>query len=297
MMKKFQHIAVLKGGPSAEREVSLNSGKAVASGLRTSGYTVDEIDVTAHDFSLDPSVEAVFIALHGDFGEDGGVQTLLHERNIPYTGTRFDKMPLSFDKRTTKKLLVKHGLPTAPYEVLSRGEARTLALPAVIKPPVQGSSIGVHRVLQESEWAPALDEAFGYDQELLVESFVRGREFTVGMLGDDALPIIEIVAPEGNYDYAAKYTSGMTEYLVPAPISQSLTERMKALAMETFRVLGGRDLGRVDFMVNEAEELFILELNTIPGFTETSLLPKAARYSGLSFPDLCGRIMEMASVE
>ncbi len=295
--KTYQHIAVLMGGPSAEREVSLNSGRAVAEALRSRGYRVDEVDVRDTTLQIPTGVEAVFIALHGTFGEDGQVQDLLRERNLPYTGSDAASSRLAFDKLATKRLFEREGLSTAPYEVISANEQRTLPLPVVVKPVRQGSSIGIHRVFDERDWPAALADAAAYDEQVLVEKFIKGRELTVGVVGEEQLPVLEIKAPEGYYDYRAKYTKGVTEYLVPAPVSETCARQCRDLAGRAFRALGCRALARVDFRMNSDGDLFILEVNTIPGFTATSLLPKAARARGIEFPDLCERIMQMARVQ
>ncbi len=295
MTRILKKIAVLKGGPSAEREVSLRSGGAVANALRSCGYAVVEIDVqTASLPALPADTDVVFVALHGDFGEDGQVQALLETRGIPYTGSDPTSSRASFDKRIAKRLLVEAGVPTPAYELLRPGAARTLPLPVVVKPPCQGSSIGVHRVFDESDWAAACEDALRYGEDALVEAFIPGRELTVGIVGHEALPVVEIVAPNGWYDYRAKYTPGTTNYLVPAPLPAADAARCQEIAGKTFRALGCRGLGRVDLRMTDSGELFVLELNNIPGFTETSLLPKAARLAGMDFTRLCDRIVRLA---
>ena len=292
--KNWSKVAVVMGGPSAEREVSLTSGRAVVDALRSAGYEVSTIDYDGESLALAPDIEAVFIAIHGEFGEDGKVQAELERLGIPYPGTRGNKMPLSFDKITTKRLLVEHGLPTATFEVLREGDERSLPLPVVVKAPKQGSTIGLHLVFEESEWAPAVADVLTYGEEYLVETFIPGRELTAGLLDGDPLPLVEIKPAEGFYDYAAKYVTGDTTYVCPAELPQDITDQVQALAAKCFSVLGAEHLGRVDFRLNEAGELFILELNTIPGFTATSLLPKAAAAKGIDFENLCRLIMEMS---
>lgn len=294
MARRFQHVAVLKGGPSAEREVSLASGAAVARALRGLGYDVAEIDLTTTEVLLPPSTEAVFIALHGTFGEDGTLQALLDGRGLPYTGPGAEASRIAFDKVESKRRFERAGVATPRWEVLDRGARRTLPLPVVVKPPRQGSSIGVSRVFRDEEWAPAIDEALRYDREALVEAFVDGAELTVGVVGEQVLPVIEIRAPAGAYDYRAKYTKGVTEYLVPAPLDAETTRRCQELAWSAFAALGCRGLGRVDLRLAPDGAAFVLEVNTIPGFTETSLLPKAARQAGLDFPQLCETILNLA---
>lgn len=296
MERRFQRVGVLLGGPSAEREVSLRSGTAIAGGLREAGYDVTAIDLPGTDLDVPEGVEAVFIALHGTFGEDGTLQGMLVDRSVPYTGSGPLSSRKAFDKGLTKQVLDEQGIATPRYEVLRRGEQRRLRLPVVVKPPRQGSSIGLHRVVREEDWAPAFADSLRYDEDVLVEEFIEGTELTVGIVGAHVLPVLEIRAPEGNYDYAAKYTSGLTEYLVPAPLPDKQAAACRALAHEAYQAMGCSGFGRVDLRMRQSGEPFVLEVNTIPGFTQTSLLPKAARAAGMEFPDLCMRIMETAGV-
>ncbi len=294
--KKFKKVGVLMGGPSAERDVSLRSGAAIAGALRTRGYDVLEIDLKTASVDVPAGVEAVFVALHGEFGEDGGVQAILRERKIPYTGSGPEASELAFDKVLSKKIFADNGIPTPKYEILGPGQRRTMQLPVVVKPVRQGSSIGVHIVADESRWLASYSDALVHGGEVLVESFIEGSELTVGLVGDQVLPVLEIRAPKGFYDYQAKYTKGVTEYIVPAPIPEERARTCQQLAVRVFESLGCRDMARVDFRMNSKGELFVLELNSIPGFTETSLLPKSARAAGIEFPELCDRILGMASV-
>jgi D-alanine-D-alanine ligase len=296
MKKRFSHVAVLKGGISKEREVSLRSGAAVANGLRETGYIVDEIDVNGPDFIVPAGVEAVFIALHGNFGEDGQIQRILEQKHIPYTGADPQASWLAFAKNLAKDIMMRHKIATPAYEILRPGQKRTLPLPVIVKPTRQGSSFGVHMVLDENDWITALTEAMTYNNETLVEEYIAGRELTVGIVGNEVLPVIEIRAPEGNYDFHAKYTKGITEYLVPAPLTKEQTGLCQRLARETYCALQCRGLGRVDLRLSPQGRMYVLELNTIPGFTETSLLPKAAKAAGYGFSNLCERIMEMAMI-
>jgi D-alanine-D-alanine ligase len=296
MSRKFKQVEVVKGGFSKEREISLRSGAAVANGLRQAGYSVREIDVTGPDFTVPSGVEAVFIALHGEFGEDGQIQKILAGKNIPYTGANAEGSWLAFSKDLAKDILVRRKIATPAYEILQPGRKRTLPLPVIVKPVRQGSSFGVHRVLLESEWPDALAEALTYNNEVLVEEYIAGQELTVGIVDDEVLPVIEIRAPEGNYDFYAKYTKGVTEYLVPAPLEKEYTSLCQRLARETYNALQCRGLGRVDLRLSAGNSAYVLELNTIPGFTETSLLPKAAKAAGYDFSALCERIMETAMI-
>ena len=296
--KRFKKVAVLKGGPSAEREVSLRSGAAVANGLREAGYDVVEIDVTDFSLNLPRGIEAVFIALHGAFGEDGRLQRLLDAQGVPYTGSGADASEAAFDKRLSKKVFVGAGVPTAGYELVRKGGRRRMPLPVVVKPSCQGSSIGVHMVFSENEWEAAVSDALTYGDEALVEEYIEGREVTVGIVGDKVLPAVEIVTPGDWYSYRSKYNSGgATRYLVPAPLSEETARGCADAAWETFQALGCRGFGRVDIRLSTDGKVNVLEMNTIPGFTETSLLPKAAKQAGMSFPALCAGIMEMATCD
>jgi len=285
------------GGPSAEREVSLSSGIAVATGLREAGYNVTEMDVRGHELDMSDGIEAVFVALHGEFGEDGQVQLLLDRMGIPYTGSGSEASRLSFDKEESKTIFVKNAVQTPEYEMLCNGDERRMLLPVVVKPACQGSTIGVHRVMSERDWPEALSDALSYGSKVVVEAYIRGRELTVGIVGNEALPVIEIVTPEDWYDYRAKYTKGLTRYLVPAPIDKEAYRTCQETAVRAFEILGCRGFARVDIRVSENDEVHVLELNTIPGFTETSLLPKAAANSGMKFSVLCDRIMNMACTD
>lgn len=297
MTKRFHNVAVLMGGPSSEREISLRSGAAVVAGLTAAGYAVTPLDIKGRTLELPAGIEAVFIALHGEFGEDGQVQTLLETRRIPYTGSGPEASRVAVDKRLSKAVFVKAGIPTAAYEVLGPQGRRTLALPVIIKPPCQGSTIGIHRVSTEAEWPAAFADALRYDGEVLVEAFIPGRELTCGVVGDEVLPVTEIIAPNDWYDFAAKYQPGQSRHLCPAPLDPATTRRCQQIALQVFKALGCRGLGRVDFRLTPEGELFVLELNNIPGFTNVSLLPEAAQVAGLTFPALCARIMEMATLD
>ncbi len=295
--RAFNKVAVLKGGPSAEREISLRSGAAVARGLREAHYEVVEVDVTTCSLNIPAGVDGVFIALHGEFGEDGQVQDILNRMGIPYTGSGVEASRAAFDKRESKRRFEAAGVPTAPWEVLAETQPRRLPLPVVVKPPRQGSTIGISRVFREEEWAAALAAARVYDRETLVEAYVPGRELTVGVLDGEALPVIEIVPPNDWYDFGAKYQSAETLYLVPAPLPGKTAAACRDAALAAFHALGCRGLGRVDFRLTADGKPVTLELNSIPGFTETSLLPKAAKAAGIGFSELCDRIMRGAATD
>ena len=288
------------GGTSSEREVSLKSGAAVVEGLKEAGFDVvplvldeDRID------RLPEGVEAVFLALHGGYGENGGVQADLDKLGVPYTGPGAAASRITIDKIATKRVLEAAGVPTAPYEVLPRGKNETkLPLPVVVKPPRDGSSVGISRVAERGQWAAALKAARDVDPqgEVLVEAYIPGREWTVGVVGKQALPVIEIQAPNGWYGYTEKYTKGMTRYVFPESAEDApLVAQCQILALLAFQAAGCRGMSRVDFRVTPEGRPYVLEINTIPGFTATSLLPKAAAKAGMSFSQLCAKLLESAA--
>jgi D-alanine-D-alanine ligase len=289
----FRRLAVLKGGPGAEREVSLRSGASVASALRATGAEVTEIEVKGTDAEIPPGTELVFNLIHGTFGEDGTLQALLDSRGIPYTGEGAEQSRTAFDKILTKEALVRAGVPTPRHEVLGAGGNPSLPLPIVIKAPRQGSSVGVHLVHEASEVSPAIDDCLKHGPEVLVEELVEGRELTVGVLGGEVLPVVEIRPVQGFYDYTNKYTKGATEYLVPAPLTPAETDAVQAAAIAAVRALGLSVYSRVDILLGR-DGPTVLEINTIPGMTETSLLPKAAAAAGIDFAALCLRIGELS---
>ena len=292
--KQFRKVAVLMGGPSSERAVSLRSGAAVARGLRERGYEVCEV-VVGEDasFELPAGTDAVFVAMHGQFGEDGTIQAMLRERGIPHTGSSPEASARSFDKSQSKPVIAAAGIPTPAYEFLRAGDVRTLPLPVVVKPVRQGSSVGVARVFREEDWAAALAAALAYDETVLVEEFIPGRELTVGVVGDTVLPVIEIITADGNFNYEQKYTPGQSEHRIPADIPPETARACQEAARACFRALGCAGMGRVDIRLRDDGRFYVLELNNIPGFTEVSLLPDAARVHGWPFPELCDRILGM----
>ena len=292
-----RHIAVLKGGLSAEREVSLRSGAAAAQALTEAGYDVTEILVDDRDFTLPSGIDLAFLALHGTFGEDGEIQDLLAARRIPFTGANAEISRLAFDKEKTKAKLRAAGVPTPEGQLVRRVEEVTLPLPLFIKPNAQGSSVGSHAAQTSEELASALADALKFDATALVESLIIGRELTVGVLGDQVLPIVEIRPLDGFYDYANKYTKGRTEYTCPAPIEKSTASLIQDYALTAHRSLGATIYSRIDFLLTQDGSPFCLEINTIPGMTATSLLPKAAAAAGISFPQLCGNIVELSWAE
>jgi len=296
-MKHRLKITVMLGGPSAEREVSLNSGKAVAEALRLRGHEVTEVDPRDENWKLPPGTDVVFLALHGTYGEDGTVQKRLDELGACYTGCDAEASRIGFDKVLTKERCVAAGVPTARYVLLESAEASWPMgwnPPVVLKPARQGSSVGLQFVERVGDWSAKLAEALRFDSKVLMEERVAGRETTVGILADQALPVVEVRPKEGVYDYKTKYTSGTTDYLCPAPFDAETTERIQSAAMKAFKAIGGRDYSRVDVMVRPTGEPVVLEVNTLPGMTEHSLLPKAAAAAGIAYGELCQRMIDLA---
>ncbi len=296
-MSKSLHITVMLGGPSAEREVSLRSGQAVAKALRGLGHHVDEVDPKEPGWTLPADTQVVFLALHGTYGEDGTVQKQLDEMGVPYTGCDAASSGLAFDKARTKQKCLAAGVPTARYEVFDSPATdwpKGWQPPVVLKPLRQGSSVGLQFVERESDWSKALTEAFRHDSQVLMEEKILGRETTVGILADRALPVVEVRPKSGGYDYHNKYTAGATEYLCPAPFDEATTRRIQTAAMGAFKAVGGRDYSRVDVMVRPDGGPVVLEVNTLPGMTELSLLPKAAAAAGIDYGELCQRMVDLA---
>jgi D-alanine-D-alanine ligase len=291
---KPHRIAVLKGGPSAERDVSLRSGAAAAEALREAGYEVGEVIVDDSSFVMPTATDLAFLALHGTFGEDGQIQKILAARGIPYTGASAEVSRIAFDKEKTKDKLRRHGVPTPEGQLVRRLEEITLPLPVFIKPNAQGSSVGTHPVTTREELASALADALKFDTDVLVERFIRGRELTVGVLGDEVLPIVEIHPLDGFYDYANKYTKGRTEYFCPARLPEEISSLIRQYALTAHRAIGDPVYSRIDFLLEDDVFPSCLEINTIPGMTATSLLPKAAAAVGITFPQLCRRIVELS---
>ncbi|MBA2431300.1 MAG: D-alanine--D-alanine ligase [Chthoniobacterales bacterium] len=293
-------VAVLRGGPGSEREVSLATGAGVIKALRSLGAEVTDVEVKTPEFELPKEVEVAFIAIHGTFGEDGQVQQILEDRGVLYTGEGVEGSRTAFDKIASKEKFDAAGVTTPEWEVIAPGERPKMALPFVVKAPREGSTVGVYIVKQEAELDQALRDAAGYDQRILIEKFIPARELTVGVLGDQALPIIEIIAKEGFYDFAEKYpflkpgTGGGAQHVCPAALSAERTWEIQELALRAFRALDLQVYGRVDVMLPAEGAPTVLEINTIPGMTETSLLPEAAAAAGISYPPLCARIIELS---
>jgi D-alanine-D-alanine ligase len=293
-MLKGKKVAVLLGGPGPEREVSLRSGAAVARALRSLGAFVQEVDVKNSSLSLPEPIDLAYNMIHGTFGEDGQIQEILERQGIPYTGEGVAGSQLAFDKILSKRKFDEHGVPTGRWHVIAAGQRPRLKVPFVVKSPRQGSSVGVHIIKDSADLDAALEDCFRFGEAVIVEEFFSGRELTVGILGDVALPVIEIVPREGFYDYQHKYTKGASEYFVPAPIGDEATQAVQYAALAAKRALGLEIYSRVDVILASDGSLNVLEINTIPGMTETSLLPKAAAAAGLDFPTLCERIASLS---
>jgi D-alanine-D-alanine ligase len=294
-------IAVLMGGPGSERDVSMATGKGVAKALRSLGATVTEVDVKGADFTLPAETELAFIALHGTFGEDGQVQQILEERGVPYTGEGASESELAFNKIRSKEAFQQHGVPTPYWQIITATQRPTMPIPFVIKAPRQGSTVGIHIIRNERDVDAAIADAATYDRELLVEKFCSGRELTVGILGEQALPIIEIIPKGGFYDFTNKYpflnptAGGAAEHVCPAKLPEEQTRAIQDLALRANRALGLSVYSRVDIMLPDDGAGTVLEVNTIPGMTEASLLPEAAGVGGITYAELCSRIIELSA--
>lgn len=291
-------ITVMLGGPSAEREISIKSGRAVAGALRLLGHRVEELDPRdGPGWKLPDGTEVVFLALHGTYGEDGTVQAELDKLGVPYTGSGPEASRIAFDKILAKKKFLEAGVPTARFAVLKEATEEWpegWRPPVVIKPARQGSSVGLEMVNETAQLRPAIERALAHDTEVLMEERIMGREATVGILEDRALPVIEVCPRDGVLDYEHKYTKGATEYYLPGRFDGATAMRVQEAALAAFRAVGARDYARVDVMVRSNGDPVVLEVNTLPGMTELSLLPKAAGAAGYSFGALCERMVELA---
>jgi len=289
------------GGVSHEREISLKTGAAILKALQEGGYHAVGIDVSADIVKrlLEERIDAAFIALHGRWGEDGTVQGLLELLRVPYTGSGVLASALAMHKIKAKEIFLFQGIPTPEFITLQEGglEEPPFPPPWVVKPASEGSTIGVGIVTDREGLEKAIRTAQGYDQQVLVEQFIEGKELTVGILKGEPLPVIEIAPRGGFYDYEAKYSPGMTEYLCPAPISEGKQKEVQGVSLRAYHALGCRGCARVDLRLSEGGEAFVIEVNTVPGMTETSLVPKAAAHVGISFPHLVEVILEEASLK
>jgi D-alanine-D-alanine ligase len=302
-MKNFGKVAVLLGGRSAEREVSLKSGAAVLAALLRSGVDAVPFDPATQNLQalVDDGFDRAFIALHGRYGEDGTVQGALELLGIPYTGSGVMASALGMDKWRSKLVWQAAKLPIPDYALLDehsdwKAVAQQLGLPLFVKPANEGSSVGISKVKVVSELAAAYHEAAKYDPLVLAESFIGGGEYTVAILGDRALPVIKIEPANEFYDYDAKYLRDDTRYLCPSGLSAAQEAEMQRMAKQSFTLIGGQGWGRVDFLMDEAGQQYLLEVNTSPGMTDHSLVPMAARQTGMSFEQLVLRILELSHV-
>jgi len=305
----FGKVGVLFGGRSAEREISLISGNGVLQALKSRGIDAHPFDPGTHSLAdlAAQGFDRVFIALHGRYGEDGSLQGALEQLGIPYTGSGVMASSVGMDKITTKKLWLMEGVPTPKYATVDADTdldalVAELGLPLIVKPPLEGSSIGITKVTDRDQLADAIALVASMDDAVLVEQFVTGREFTVAVLGQGAaaraLPIVEIVAPEGKYDYQNKYFTDDTQYHCPAPLPDELTQEIQRHAVNAYRALGCEGWGRVDVLVRESDmRPFLLEVNTSPGMTTHSLVPMAARAVGIGYEDLCVEILRSARLK
>ena len=328
-------IAVLLGGTSAERDVSITTGMAIAKALQASGHTVEALDCAYGDRKIDfessaasvikatpPDIEQekakldrnifktvdyliahkfdiAFIALHGGYGENGQLQAVLELSRIPYTGSNSLASAIGMDKHLSKLMFLSAGVPTAPWyharrhQPLERAEVKKLGLPLVVKPNAQGSTVGLSIINNWDDLDAALATAYRYSDSVLLEQFVPGRELTVTVLGDEVLPVVEIIPESGFYDYESKYQSGRTRYVTPAELPEDLTAEIRAATLRGFQAIGCSGYARIDFRLREDRQYFCLEVNTLPGMTPTSLVPKAAKARGIEFPELMERIIRM----
>ena len=306
-MRSGLQVVVLMGGVSGEREISLESGKAVAGGLRSAGLQVAEVVVTDRRLSAmsDVRCDIAFIALHGRFGEDGGVQAILESQDIPYTGSGVAASMRAMDKALSKGIFQARGIPTPAYEVINGSPdspspkelGEKLLFPLVVKPAREGSSLGVNLAHDVEELVGAIEVAHEFGRVSIVEKYAKGRELTVGILEERTLPIIELKPKRPFFDFAAKYEDGLTEYVVEPDLPGGVCAEVEETAMKAFRALGCTGFGRVDMILSESNEPLVLEVNTIPGFTRHSLVPMAAKAAGIGFPGLCCRIVELALEE
>lgn len=294
-----KRVGVLMGGTSAEREVSLKSGTAIHNVLKTAGYNTVAIDVGSDicNALATARVEIAFLALHGGYGEDGSIQGMLEVLGVPYTGSGVLASALAMDKEASKKVFLYHNIPVPPFEVFRRGQRirePVAGFPCVVKPAAEGSSIGVAIVREKNDFGKAVDNAFSFGSRLIVESFIEGKEVHIGILNGTVLGGVEVRPAGGFYSYEAKYTAGLTEYILPPELDKGVYERAKATALSAHTALGCKGAARVDLRIDIQGNPYVLEVNTIPGMTETSLLPKIAKLAGFDFLHLIEEIIKEA---
>ncbi len=293
-------VGVLLGGISAEREISLMTGTAVCEALRERGYAITpiELDTSGAWMVQVRETDVVFIALHGKFGEDGVVQAVLELLGVPYTGSGVLASALAMNKPMAKRIWQVHGLPTAAWQVIERESSWQLSLPypVVVKPSAEGSSVGVSIVRSPETFHSGLAEAFRYDPQVLVEAYIPGQEVTVGILGEEALGAMEVIAKGEFHSYEVKYTAGREEFILPAPLPPPVYERVLKVALTAHQALGCSGYSRVDTRVNAQGEVFLLEVNSLPGLTSLSYLPRIAAHAGLNYGDLVEAILQRATL-
>lgn len=291
------------GGTSSERDISIRSGLAIYQALQELGYNSALIDVGKDIFNIlkKEKIKFAFLALHGGMGENGAIQGLLEVMGIPYTGSGILASAIAMDKEVSKKVFLYHGLPVAPFVVIHKKTKIKLQMPTVdfplpwvVKPAAEGSSIGVSIVKEEGRLMPAIEKVFSFDERVLIEKFIEGKEVHIGILGDRVLGGVEVRPSLEFYNYEAKYTSGLTEYIIPPELDEAVYERTKNTALDAHMAVGCSGASRVDLRIDKDGTPYVLEVNTLPGMTTTSLLPKIAQSSGLSFKDLIEEIIRLA---
>lgn len=305
--KDFGRIGVLMGGPSSEREISLKSGKAVFVAFKKMGIDVTAIDIKTDNieeninFIKSNNINCAFIALHGRFGEDGGIQEILEKLKLPFTGSGVLASRLAMDKIASRKIFENNGLKVPGYKEIEKAcydnnpkINNAFGFPLVIKPVAHGSSVGLSIINKGEELRNAVETAFAFDQRIVMEEYIKGRELTVGILDEKALPVIEIVPKNIFFDFEAKYKQGMTDYIVPAELDERIVKKVKDAALTAHKLLGCFGCSRVDIILSPDDQAYVLEVNTIPGLTATSLLPKAAKCEGIGFGDLCLKLITLA---
>jgi len=305
----FGNIGVLMGGHSSERQISLKSGQGVVDALAQAGFQVTPLDITVQDKHkikeqiADANIDIAFIALHGRLGEDGVIQSILEEMNIPYTGSGIEASQKAFNKTIAQKIFKAQGLPVPEYFCITDGQRKDFKevfavlkkLPFIVKAACEGSSIGIFMVRHPSQWDSTLKDALAYGPYIIVEKYIKGREITAGIFENEALPLVEIKTKTGMFDFNSKYQKGLTQYDVPAILDDALTVKIKNMALSAHEAIGCEGFSRVDVRIDEKNNPYILEINTIPGFTPTSLFPKAAAYAGYSFLDVCTKLLTIAN--
>lgn len=306
-IKAFGKVGVLMGGPSSEREISLKSGKAVLAALLDSGLEAVGVDIITDNIEENIrllkglNLNCAFIALHGRFGEDGGIQEILEKIDLPYTASGIKASRRAMDKIDSLRIFKEGGLKVPRSQILEKRNYKKnrifkneLGLPVVVKPANHGSSIGLSLVERQDQILEALDLAFQFDERIIIEEYIFGRELTVGILGEQALPVIEIVPKAKFFDFVAKYKSGLTDYIIPAHLEEDTAKKVQQVAQEAHRLLDCFGCSRTDIILTKEGSPYILEVNTIPGMTSTSLLPKAAKIVGIDFNQLCLKLLELA---